>query len=247
MRFLVIQHAACEPPGAYEEEMLARTIAIERVEIDAGERLPEWRDFDAIVAMGGPMGACEDQTLRWLAPEKQLIAEAVSAGVPFWGVCLGAQLLAASLGAKVYRGPHPEIGVYRDVELTAAGRADPVFGGAPAQLATLQWHSDTFELPPGARLLASSAAYPHQAFAWRRAYGIQFHLEVSPRMAAEWLRLPQYADELTRSLGPDALSELTDQLTQLESATSLARELFSRWVEVVVEPARSRLALEVSP
>jgi GMP synthase-like glutamine amidotransferase len=246
MRFLVIQHIACEHPGAYEDEMLARGIAVERVEIDEGEALPDWRAFDAIIAMGGPMGARDDEPLPWLTREKALIAEAVRAGAPFWGVCLGAQLLAASLGACVDRAEHPEIGIHRDVELTCAAGRDPVFGGAPAQLTTLQWHADTFELPRGASLLASSPQCVNQAFAWRRAYGLQFHLEVSPRLASAWLSDARYAEELTHAFGAGALPALMNELGQLDRATSLARRLFGRWIENVVAPARTRAALELT-
>ncbi|HWX74176.1 MAG TPA: type 1 glutamine amidotransferase [Solirubrobacteraceae bacterium] len=239
MRFLVIQHASCEPPGAYEDEMRARDISFERVEVDRGEPLPEWRSFDAIVAMGGPMSATEDRELPWLASEKRHLAEAVTGGLPYWGVCLGAQLLAACLGARVYRGERSEIGVYRDVELTPRAREDTVFAAAPQRITTLQWHSDTFELPPGARLLARSDAYPHQAFAWRRAYGLQFHLEASPELTAEWLEVPAYAEELTRTLGPDGLGTMRAQLGELSSAPALARQLFGRFIDRVVSGDRA--------
>jgi GMP synthase-like glutamine amidotransferase len=234
MRFLVIQHAACEPPGAYEDEMLARGIEFERLEIDVGQELPDWRDFDAIVAMGGPMGANDDDELPWLADERRLIGEAVRAGHPYWGVCLGAQLLAASLGARVYRGERPEIGVRGDVELTAAASGDPVFAGAPSRITTLQWHGDTFELPEGGTLLASSPEYVNQAFAWRRAYGVQFHLEASPELAASWLRVPEYAAELAEVQGDGAVDALAADLSELAGAPALARELFGRWIERVV-------------
>lgn len=234
MRFLVIQHAACEPPGAYEEEMHARGIGFERVRADEGAALPDWHGFDALVVMGGPMGAGEEREPPWLTEEKRQLGEALRAGLPFWGVCLGAQLLAACLGARVYRGELPEIGIYRDVELTPAARRDPVFAGASARITALQWHADTFELPPGARLLASSRAYVNQAFAWGRAYALQFHLEVSPELAATWLELPSYAAELRRAFGPAALPALERDLGELAGATPLARELFGRWIEKVV-------------
>src|SRR3970282_594369 len=96
---LVLQHIACEPPGTYEDVLRERGAELHRVEIDEGDPLPDWREFDAIVAMGGPMSATDDETLPWLAAEKQLIAEAVRADRSFWGVCLGVQLLAASLRA----------------------------------------------------------------------------------------------------------------------------------------------------
>jgi GMP synthase-like glutamine amidotransferase len=235
--FLVIQHAACEPPGAYEDELIERGACLERVQIDAGEALPDWRAFDAIVAMGGPMGANDEDELPWLAGEKRLIADAVGAGVPYWGVCLGAQLLAASLGARVYRGERPEIGVYDDVELAPGARRDPVFGGAPSPLTTLQWHGDTFDLPRGATLLASSRAYPHQAFAYKRAYGVQFHLEVSSELARSWIELPVYAQELTDAHGGAAVPALVRDAEHLDDTIPLARELFGRWIDGVVRAA----------
>jgi GMP synthase-like glutamine amidotransferase len=139
-----------------------REVSIERVEVDAGEPIPDWREFDAIVAMGGPMSV--NDPFDWLATEKLVVAEAVRAGAPFFGACLGAQLLAASLGAAVYPGPAPEVGLL-PVTLGDAALADPVFAGLPRQPLTLQWHGETFDLPDGAVALASSPAYPNQAFA----------------------------------------------------------------------------------
>lgn len=231
---LVLQHIACEPPAAYEDELHARGLELVRVELDEGEPLPDWREFAGIVAMGGPMGAYEDHRHGWLRQEKRLIAEAVRSGLPFWGVCLGAQLLAASLGARVFPGPEPEVGVL-PVQLTEAASADPVFAGLPAEFVTLQWHGDTFELPPGATLLAASPAYPYQAFAWRRAYGLQFHLEVTPELAAQWADVPAYASSLERLRGPGALPRLVEEIEVAAAETvPLARSLFGRWLEAVV-------------
>src|SRR4029077_12745333 len=129
--------------------------------------------FDAIVAMGGPMSVNDEAEHPWLVEEKALIRTAVERGVPFWGSCLGVQLLAASLGARVYAGPAPEVGVL-PVELTPEAADDPVFAGLPQTVATLQWHGDTFDLPDGAVLLATSPAYRHQAFrVGPSAYGVQ--------------------------------------------------------------------------
>ncbi len=148
MDVLVLQHIACEPPGVFEDVLVERGARVHRVELDEGEALPDWRGFDAIIAMGGPMSATDDAELPWLTEEKRLIAAAARSGMPFWGVCLGVQLLAASLGAHVYRGPEPEVGLL-PVEITADGRADPVFANVPDGLVTLQWHGDTFDLPEG--------------------------------------------------------------------------------------------------
>jgi len=97
VRVLILQHIACEPPGIYEDILLERGGTLERVEIDAGQQLPDWQGFDAILAMGGPMSVNDDRTLPWLTGEKQWIKDAVLAGKPYWGVCLGVQLLAAAL------------------------------------------------------------------------------------------------------------------------------------------------------
>ena len=182
---LVLQHIACEPPAAYEDELRAWGLELRRVEVDEGEPLPDWREFAGIVAMGGPMGAYEDERLPWLTDEKRLIAEAVRVGTPYWGVCLGAQLLASALGAHVYAGPEAEVGVL-PVHVTAAAVSDPVFCLAPPEFWALQWHTDTWELPAGAIRLAGSDAYEQQAFVFERAYGVQFHLEIDTRLTTEW-------------------------------------------------------------
>ena len=233
MRVLVLQHIACEPPGVYEDVLLERGASLHRVELDEGEPLPDWRGFDAIVAMGGPMSANDDDALPWLTAEKQLIGDAVRAGTPFWGVCLGVQLLAASLGARVYPGPVPEVGLL-PVEITPEGRADPVFADAPDDLVTLQWHGDTFDLPDGAVRLAGSPAYPNQAFRFEAAYGVQFHLEVSPEMAREWGDVPAYAASLEQTLGPGSAADFIRRIED-RSGEMLAHghALFARWLDNV--------------
>jgi GMP synthase (glutamine-hydrolysing) len=210
------------------------------VELDEGEPLPDWRDFAAIVAMGGPMSVNDEEELPWLGAEKALIAEAVRAGLPFFGACLGVQLLAVSLGAEVAPGRAPEVGIL-PVFLTEAAASDPVFADLPRELLTLQWHGDTFSLPEGAVLLASSPAYPNQAFRWgRSAYGVQFHLELSREMAAEWAQVPSYADALARVLGPGSATALVDELAgRAEALQADGRRMFERWLDLFapVEPA----------
>jgi GMP synthase (glutamine-hydrolysing) len=230
---LVLQHADCEPPGAYEDELLARGIALDRVVLGRDE-LPDWRPYAGIVAMGGAMGAYEDALYPWLAPEKRLIGEAVAAGTPYWGVCLGAQLLAASLGARVEPGAEAELGVL-EVELADGARGDPVFAPAPERFATLQWHGDTFELPAGATRLARSQRYERQAFVLGRAYGVQFHLEVTSALAAEWMEIPAYVAELEELAGAGAPARLLEQVRAAETeSVGLARAMFGRWLELVV-------------
>jgi GMP synthase (glutamine-hydrolysing) len=243
---LVLQHIECEPPAAYEDELLSWGAELHRVRVDDGDPLPDWREFAAIVVMGGPMGACEDARLPWLTAEKRLIGEAVRADTPCWGVCLGSQLLAASLDADVYQGPRAEVGML-PVFATASAAGDPVFSRLPAEFVALQWHADTFALPDGAVQLARSDAYEQQAFVIRRAYGLQFHLEVDAALAAEWGDVPAYAQSLRELLGEDALPALIEQVRRHESATTgLARRLFAAWLEHIVALPIPAPALQAS-
>jgi GMP synthase (glutamine-hydrolysing) len=233
VKALVLQHIACEPPGVYEDVLLERGAAIHRVELDEGDLLPDWREFDLIVAMGGPMSVNDEREHPWLVDEKRLIREAVTAGAAFWGACLGVQLLASSLGARVHAGETPEVGVL-PVTLTDEGAADAVLSGLPRDFPTLQWHGDTFDLPDGAVRLAGSPAYPNQAFRWgRAAYGVQFHLEVTGGMAREWAQVPAYVDSLERTLGAGSAERLFADF-DAASATMQdhARAMFERWVDV---------------
>jgi GMP synthase (glutamine-hydrolysing) len=230
---LVLQHAACEPPGVYEDELRSRGIAIERSIVAEADELPDWEGFAGILVMGGAMGAHDEDSHPWLAAEKRLIGEAVDAGTPYWGVCLGAQLLAASLGAGVAPGPLAELGVM-DVELTAAAARDPVFAAAPRRFPTLQWHRDSYELPAGAVRLARSERYEQQAFSLGSAYAVQFHLEVDQRLAARWMEIPAYVEELEQLAGPGAAVSMLAQVRAAEARTvPLARALFGRWLTAV--------------
>jgi GMP synthase-like glutamine amidotransferase len=233
MRALVLQHIACEPPGVFEDVLHERGANLHRVELDEGERLPDWREYDAIVAMGGPMSANDDADLPWLTDEKRTIGEAVRAGKPFWGVCLGVQLLAASLGARVYPGSEPEVGIL-PVELTLDGLVDLVFEGLPHEVLTLQWHGDTFDLPHDAVRLAGSPAYPNQAFRVHNAYGVQFHLEVSGEMAREWAEVPEYAASLERTLGAERAHSFLGAIDEnADAMRATGRQLFERWLDRV--------------
>ena len=223
----------------FEDVLRERGAVLRRVELDEGDALPA-DGFDAIVAMGGPMSVNDEAELPWLADEKRFVAEVVHARKPFWGVCLGVQLLAASLGARVYAGPEPEVGLL-PVELTPEGRDDPVFAELPDGIVTLQWHGDTFDLPEGAVRLAGSAAYPNQAFRWREAYGVQFHLEVTPEMAREWAAVPEYAASLEQTLGAGAAAAFLVSIeTRADEMLDHGRALFERWLDRAVSFAPAR-------
>jgi GMP synthase-like glutamine amidotransferase len=125
------------------------------------------------------------------------------------------------------------------VTLTADGAADPLFAGLPASFPTLQWHGDTFDLPEGATLLASSPAFPNQAFRYgRAAYGIQFHMEVLPEMAREWALVPEYAGYADRVLGEGGMGRLLADFDGAEAGMrATGRAMFERWAELAVPVA----------
>ena len=174
------------------------------------------------------------------------MAEAVGAGLPFLGVCLGVQLLAAALGARVYEAERAEVGLL-EVELTAEGRDDPLFAGFDERFLSLQWHGDTFELPPGAARLARSPLASNQAFrVGERAYGVQFHLEVTGAMAREWGRSPPTAARLRETLGEErGAAFIADVERRGGELHPGARRLFANWLDIGSDGAAMRLYLFV--
>jgi GMP synthase-like glutamine amidotransferase len=240
LRVLGLQHIACEHPGAFAE-LIDDYVP---VELDAGEPLPRLEGFDAVVAMGGPMSVNDEDEHPWLVEEKAFVREVVEAGVPFLGVCLGSQLLASALGARVYANPAgAEVGML-PVQRTDAGRADPLLGGLAEPLVTLQWHGDTFDLPEGAELLATSPLARHQAFrVGARAYGVQFHLEVTEEQVGQWAGVPAYADSLRATLGDEAgRAFLADAAARASELAAQARALFAAWLALAQSPDDARRA-----
>jgi len=187
--WVVLQHVAYEGPGAIAGAVADAGADLLVVRLDRGERVPEANavaGMRGLVVMGGPMGVYDE--LPWLVPERTLVRSAVEAGLPVLGVCLGAQQLAAALGGTVTDGPVPECGV-GEVHLTSDAIGDPLFGPAPSPLPCIHWHGDTFSLPERAVRLAGNEAYENQAFRFgRRAYGLQFHVEVTGSLVARWGR-----------------------------------------------------------
>ena len=182
--WVVAQHAPHEGPGLLAEVLCDAGVELYVCRVDQGEDLPDPGDAGALVLMGGAMGVHDDH--GWLAPEREWLATALHLGVPVAGICLGAQQLAAALGARVATGPDAEVGL-GSVDLTDEGRADPVLGPEGDRLPVVHWHGDTFDIPPGAVRLASSARYANQAFRLGDlVYGFQFHVEVDDAMAEAW-------------------------------------------------------------
>jgi len=219
LRLLVFQHIACEHPGVFREHLARDGVEWTAVELDAGEPIPDLAGYDALWVMGGPMDVWQEDAHPWLAPEKVAIREAVlDRGMPFLGVCLGHQLLAAALGGEVGPAREPEVGII-EVELTEAGRAHPLLAGLPARGACLQWHSaEVLRAPEDAVVLARSPACAVQAMAvGPRAFGLQYHVELTEATVPEWAGVPAYTASLERALGPGAVPRL-----QAEAAARMA-------------------------
>ncbi len=179
----ILQHVPYEGPGLIAEQARQLGLRLEHRHLYRGERVPDLGELDGLIVMGGPMGVGDVEAHPHLKAEVELLADASAAGLPVLGVCLGAQLLARALGGEVFPAEEPEIGP-GTVKLTAAGRSDAVFGPAEPSLPVLHWHEDTFSLPPGAELLASSDRIVNQAFRAGRSYGLQFHVELDGALTA---------------------------------------------------------------
>ena len=181
MRIHYLQHVHFEDLANIEVWAKERGYQISGTKLFDGEKLPTVGAFDWLVVMGGPMNIYEEDIYPWLAPEKKFIAEAIEAGKIVLGVCLGAQLMADVLGAKVFKNEYKEIGWY-PVSLSDEAKKLPVFSGLPEVFTAFHWHGDTFELPVGCVRAASSEGCVNQAFTCKegKVIGLQFHLESSP-------------------------------------------------------------------
>jgi GMP synthase-like glutamine amidotransferase len=179
---------------------------------------------DALIFLGGSMSVNDD--LWYLRRELDHIKTAMQSSQPVLGICLGAQLIAKALGASVYPNAAREIG-WAPVSLTSAAESDALFRGLHTEV-MFHWHGETFDVPKDAELLASSSACRHQAFRWGdRVYGLQFHLEVTPTMIAQWCREDETCGDQREAREP------IDPYAHIARVTELAGVVFGRWCDLV--------------
>ena len=185
---LVLRHAAHEVIGSLEDTL--RNAGVVHTTVD--QFIEPIKNFDpsqwgGLIVMGGPMNVDETERFPFLADELGYLRQAIAAELPVLGVCLGSQLLAKSLGSKVYPNRVKEIGWY-DIDFTPAAADDPLFAECRSVENVFQWHGDTFDMPPGAVQLASGRQCKNQIFRYgRRAYGVQCHLEMTESLIDWWL------------------------------------------------------------
>jgi GMP synthase (glutamine-hydrolysing) len=227
--WLILRHTQVEGPGLLANVLRELGVQHRALDLPRGEPPPrDLRGIGGLIVLGGPMAAYEAQRYPFLATEAGLIERAMTAGRPVLGICLGAQLIAQVLGARVYPGERREVG-WAPVTLTDDGRDDPLFAGCDPNLTVFHLHGDTYELPPDAHNLARSAVYEQQAFRLSDlVYGFQFHLEFTETIIG---RLASEADSrryLTEA-GADPQKLVAETPAHVRRLAPIAQRVFTEY------------------
>jgi GMP synthase (glutamine-hydrolysing) len=236
-RVLALQNVWDDPPGYLGEILLEHGIACDIVDVTK-ESVPDPINYQAVIVMGGPQHVYQDEHLPYLAQEKAALRRSVEAEIPTLGICLGGQLLASALGARISRHTMSELGFFR-IPLNEAGRLDPLFAGLPGYQLVFHWHNDVFDLPVDAICLASNENAPYQAFRYGKyAYGLQFHIELNADLLRIWLRWPEFANEIVQTLGNEnAPAQLEEEWNRdagiYQEHTRILFENFLRIAELI--------------
>lgn len=243
-RLLVLQHVPFEILGTLHALLKARGFRLRYANFGRHpDAHPEMPGYNGLVVLGGPMHVDDLNQHPHLAVELELIQQAIDLGLPVLGICLGAQLIAKALGARVYANEVKEIGWY-DVFPTRAAQDDPLFRNFGAVEKIFQWHGDTFDLPAGAVHLAASQTCASQAFHYgANVYGLQFHLEVEEPLIERWLTVPEHCAELAAVRGridPEVIRRETPLFIQ--RSRGLSDQVFGRFIDLFnLPPKRAAL------
>jgi GMP synthase (glutamine-hydrolysing) len=229
MRTLAISHERAAGPGVFAEALIAAGSELDIWHLAETDRPPaDPLGYDAVMTFGGAMHADQLDAHAWIAPEKQLLAELLAAGVPLLGVCLGSQLLVEAAGGQARRARRPEIG-WHPVELTAEGAGDALIAPLAPSFEAFQWHSYECVPPPGAVILARSPVCVQAFRVGERAWGIQFHAEVSAADAATWIDDYQSDPDAVR-IGIDPRALAAETKPRMAAWNELGRALCRRFL-----------------
>jgi GMP synthase (glutamine-hydrolysing) len=231
-KIYVLQHHPVENLGNIADALEGAALAWQYVRVADGQPVPaDMKGAGGLIVMGGPMGVYQTERYPWLHDEMRLINDAIKANLPVLGVCLGAQIVAAALGAKVERNPAgKEIG-WHPIRLGEAAKDDRLLRGLPATLTPFHWHGDHFELPRGAVSLASSDKTPCQAFRHGdKTYAFQFHFEVTRDGVAAMAEA--FAKELVReNIAREVI--IAQSVEFAPALEKIADTVFSRWASPI--------------
>ena len=230
---LAFRHGLSENLGLIAGALAQRHISYQYVDLYDGGAAPHVEGAAGLIFMGGPMSV--NDHLPYLRAEEQIILKAFARGIPILGVCLGSQLIAKALGSRVYPNPVKEIGWF-PVRFTEAARTDRLFAGLDASETVFHWHGETFDLPQGAELLAWSDACRHQAFRIGNAYGLQFHLEVTPEMISGWCARDANCGDMRE------IDATIDPYRDAGGLRELSQRVFGRWCDLVTEHKKTACA-----
>jgi GMP synthase (glutamine-hydrolysing) len=239
---LILKNIAREGPGLLEEVLRERGIGCEVIELEKGGRLPGLDGYGALVVLGGPASANDDNEI--MRSELALISDAIARGLPCLGICLGLQAMVKAAGGRVVPSPLKEKGLRGPdgnpftVELTEEGRADPLFKGLDGAFPVFQLHGETVEPSPEMRLLASGRFCRNQVVRIAPgAYGIQCHFELTPEMLGVW------TDEDPDLQGLDAEELLNDFLAINKGYNRVGRRLLQNFLDIAgYRPTRNKMA-----
>ena len=223
MRVHYLQHVPFENLGSMENYFLSRGYQISSTKLYSEENFPGLEDFDWLIIMGGPMGVYDEDRFPWLKNEKRFISDVIEAGKVLLGVCLGAQLIASVLGAKVYKNRFREIGWFPITRSETP--AETILGKVlPETLEVFHWHGDTFDIPEGATLLASSEACHNQGFVIEnRIVGFQFHLETTMEAAKKLIN--ECSDELDGSRYVQSKEQMLSDTTKFAKINTVMESI----------------------
>ena len=238
-KVLVFQHVPAEPLGTLDPMLRNRGHRIRYINFHREpDSKPDISRYDALIVLGGPQMPDQGDVHPHLNVEMRCIEEALKRDIPVLGICLGAQLLAYTLGGGVRAMDEWEIGWY-DLEPTHQAAADPLFCALVEPHPVFQWHGYTFDLPDGAIHLARSASCENQAFRYgNHAYGLQCHLELGERLINRWLSLPEYVKDLEKNGRRGDAATIREQTHELiGQSAALSFEIFSQFLNPLGERA----------